>query len=118
MRVRFVHRVVFGLLLICQFSIRLGAKTSDPNESSKYLDAVREFADNVLKYCRDTYGPKHTPLFVNGLNVNTHEPVKWIDPDGTKWILSNLTSQQNLFCTLDGLTRITGNPKYKQAAKE
>ena len=27
------------------------------NESSKYLDAVREFADNVLKYGRDTYGP-------------------------------------------------------------
>ena len=31
----------------------------DPN---RYLNAVREFADNVLKYGRDTYGPKHTPL--------------------------------------------------------
>ena len=38
----------------------------------------------MLKYGRDTYGPKHTPLFVDGLNVNTHEPVKWIDPDGTE----------------------------------
>ncbi len=28
------------------------------------LDAVRKFADNVLKYGRDVYGPKHTPLFV------------------------------------------------------
>ena len=27
-------------------------------ESSKYLDAVRTFADNVLKYGRDTYGPR------------------------------------------------------------
>jgi hypothetical protein len=62
------------------------AKSSDPNQSSKYLDAVREFADNVLKYGRDTYGPKHTPLFVDGVNVNTHEPVKWIDPNGSKWI--------------------------------
>jgi len=88
------------------------------DEGSKYLDAVREFADNVLKYGRDTYGPKHTPLFVDGLNVNTHEPVKWIDPDGTKWILSNLASQQNLFRTLDGLSKVTGDPKYRQAAME
>lgn len=88
------------------------------NESSKYLDAVREFADNVLKYGRDTYGPKHTPLFVDGLNVNTHEPVKWIAPNGDRWILSNLASQQNLFRTLDGLTTITGDPKYKQAAMD
>jgi len=67
---------------------------------------------------RDTYGPKHTPLFVDGLNVNTHEPVKWIAPNGDRWILSNLASQQNLFRTLDGLTRITGDPKYKQAAMD
>ena len=91
------------------------ATPSDPN---RYLNAVREFADNVLKYGRDTYGPKHTPLFVDGLNIHTHEPVRWIDPDGTKWILSNLASQQNLFRTLDGLTRITGAPKYRQAAME
>jgi hypothetical protein len=32
----------------------------------------------VLKYGRDTYGPKHTPLFVDGLNIHTHHPVKWI----------------------------------------
>jgi pectate lyase len=86
--------------------------------SSKYLDAVRQFADNVLKYGRDTYGPKKTPLFVDGVNIHTHEPVKWIDPSGNRWILSNLASQQNLFRTLDGLTKITGNPKYRQAAVE
>jgi len=72
-------------------------------ESSKYLDAVREFADNVLQYGRDSYGPKHTPLFVDGLNIHTREPVKWIDPDGTKWIQSNFASQQTLLRTLDGL---------------
>ena len=87
-------------------------------QEGRYLAAVREFADNVLKYGRDTYGPKQTPLFVDGLNVNTHEPVKWIAPNGDRWILSNLASQQNLFRTLDGLTRITGDPKYKQAAMD
>jgi pectate lyase len=118
MRVRFVHRALFVLLLICQFSICLGTESTDANESSKYLDAVRIFADNVLKYGRDTYGPKHTPLFVDGLNIHTHVPVKWIAPNGDRWILCNLASQQNLFRILDGLTRITGDPKYKLAAMD
>ena len=104
------------LLLICLACIPAGNLWAD--EDSRYLNAVREFADNVLKYGRDTYGPKHTPLFVDGLNIHTHEPVKWIAPNGEKWILSNLASQQNLFRTLDGLTKITGNPKYRQAAME
>ncbi|MBW2046754.1 MAG: ankyrin repeat domain-containing protein, partial [Deltaproteobacteria bacterium] len=39
-------------------------------------------------------------------------------PNGDRWILSNLASQQNLFRTLDGLSKITGDPKYKQAAME
>jgi len=87
------------------------------SQESPYLKAVREFADNVLKYGRDTYGPKHTPLFVDGLNIHTHEPVKW-RYRGQVWILSDLASQQNLFRTLDGLTKITGDLKYRQAAVE
>jgi len=118
MRVRFARQAVLGIVLICQLSACLATETPDPNESSKYLDAVREFADNVLKYGRDTYGPKHTPLFVDGLNIHTHEPVKWIAPNGDRWILSNLASQQTLMRTLDGLSTITGDPKYKQAAMD
>jgi cytohesin len=117
---------VLGILLIWHFSACLGAETPDANESTKYLDAVREFADNVLKYGRDTYGPKQTPLFVDGLNIHTHEPVKWISPKGDystatdteEWILSNFASQQTLLRTLDGLTGITGDPKYRQAAMD
>jgi pectate lyase len=109
------HRLIFTILLLYQFSVCLATEAPDPNESSKYLDAVRTFADNVLKYGRDTYGPKHTPLFVDGLNIHTHEPVKW-RRDSKVWILSNLASQQNLFRVLVGLTAITGDPKYKQAA--
>jgi len=118
MRGKLLKQLIFGILLIFQLPICLGTETQDANDSSKYLDAVREFADNVLKYGRDTYGPKHTPLFVDGLNIHTHDPVKWIAPNGDRWILSNLASQQNLFRTLDGLTKITGDPKYKQAAMD
>ena len=126
---QFAHRLTFVILLICQSSICLATEIPDQNDSTKYLNAVRTFADNVLKYGRDTYGPKHTPLFVDGLNVNTHEPVKWISPtaiasrddittltETEEWILSNFASQQTLLRTLDGLTEITGDPKYRDAA--
>jgi pectate lyase len=148
---QFARRLIFGISLVCQFSICLGTEAPDVNrivvdanglnkslpkaatdsnavevkpviteekQADRYLVAVREFADNVLKYGRDTYGPKHTPLFVDGLNVNTHEPVKWINPDGYKWVLSNFASQQTLLRTLDGLSTITGDPKYRDAAMQ
>ena len=111
------HHILEVVLLFIALA-GFAASNSKANENSKYLDAVREFADNVLKYGRDTYGSKHTPLFVDGLNIHTHEPVKWISPEGERWILSNLASQQNLFRVLVGLTRITGDPKYKQAAMD
>lgn len=95
--------------------ILLSAAATFAGNEDKYLSAVQMFADNVLKYGKDTYGPKHTPLFVDGLNIHTHEPVKW-KRDGKVWILSNLASQQNLFRVLDGLTTLTNDAKYRRAA--
>ena len=109
-----ILQVVLLFIALAGFS----ASNSKANENSKYLDAVGEFADNVLKYGRDTYGPKHTPLFVDGLNIHTHEPVKWISPEGERWILSNFASQQTLLRTLDGLSNITGDARYRNAAMD
>jgi pectate lyase len=106
------------LVTICFALVCPATETPAPTDPNRYLNAVREFADNVLKYGRDTYGPKHTPLFVDGLNIHTHEPVKWINPDGYKWVLSNFASQQNLMRTLDGLSEITGDPQYRQGAMQ
>jgi hypothetical protein len=111
-----VYRLVFAILLLCPIPICFATESPDTDDSTIYLDTVREFADNVLKYGRDTYGPKNTPLFVDGLNIHTHEPVTWISPKGDpltateteEWILSNLASQQTLLRTLDGLSAITG----------
>jgi hypothetical protein len=64
---------------------------------------------------------------VDGLNIHTHEPVKWISPKGgdpltatetEEWVLSNFASQQTLLRTLDGLSTVTGESKYRDAAKE
>ncbi|MBW1976190.1 MAG: ankyrin repeat domain-containing protein, partial [Deltaproteobacteria bacterium] len=126
MKAKFVNFTMLVILLICQFSVCPANEIPDPNSSTKYLNAVRTFADNVLKYGRDTYGPKHTPLFVDGLNIHTHEPVKWISPKGNvftatdteEWILSNFASQQTLLRTLDGLSSVTGDAKYREVAMQ
>jgi hypothetical protein len=69
-----------------------------------YLAAVRQFANQVLADGRDVYG-RPTPLFVDGLNVDTREPVKWKWADGKEWVLCNLANQQGLLRTLDGLSQ-------------
>jgi pectate lyase len=81
------------------------------------LQAVRAFAGNVLKQGRDRWSGKNTPLFVDGLNLVTGEPVKWRF-EGEEYIISNLASQQNLFRTLEALSTLTGEAKYRQAAEE
>jgi len=80
MRSKFKTHPVLEVVSLFICLAGLLASNSSADEDTKYLKAVREFADNVLKYGRDTYGPKHTPLFVDGLNIHTHEPVKWIEP--------------------------------------
>lgn len=52
---------MFAIWLLSHLSICPATKSPDASDNSKYLNAVRTFADNVLKYGRDTYGTKHTP---------------------------------------------------------
>jgi len=106
------RRLLFAILLLVTAVTTAGAA-----ENGKYLTAVRTFADNVLEYGKDIYGPKHTPLFIDGINIHDHRAPEW-KKDGQTWILSNLASQQNLFRVLDALTTITGDEKYRSAATE
>src|SRR5580658_9613394 len=48
----------------------------------RFLAAVRTFADNALTLGADRYGPTPTPLFIDGIDVDTHEPVKWKSRNG------------------------------------
>ena len=87
-------------------------------QRSPFLDAVLTHIDNVLNLGRDVYGPRPTPLFVDGIDVDTHRPATWREtPDSPEWVMVNLASQQNLFRTLDALTTITGQGRYRAAAE-
>ena len=102
-------------ILSCVLLAAVAATCRADTDADRYLIAVRQYADNVLRYGRDTYGPKKTPLFVDGINVDTHEPPEWKNK-GETWIVSNFASQQNMFRVLDGLTGLTGDRKYRGAA--
>ena len=91
-----------------------GAGETDQQLAARYIQAIRTYADTVLEHGRDTYN-KPTPLFVDGLEVATYEPVRWTYDDHV-WTLSNLANHQDLLRTLDGLTNLTGEARYRQAA--
>ncbi len=113
-------------VILGSFGAELKGEQVADRPTGRYLPAVRTFADNVLRLGRDKYGPRPTPLFVDGLNVDTHEPVVWVLPEKSaeswemprEWVLSNLASQQNLFRTLVVVSRLTGDSRYRQAAVE
>ncbi|MBJ7537761.1 pectate lyase [Marinomonas transparens] len=80
------------------------------------LDYLTQYADTILENYRDPY--HGTPLFFDGCDTFTGKPVTWKNTDGSVWEPSNIASQQNLFRFLSGLTALTHEPKYKQAAKD
>ena len=104
------------LSVICTLSPS-GQAEVDTVNSDALISRVRLFADTVLEHGRDIHGVRETPLFADGLQVETLKPAVWAGPDGQRWILSNFASQQALFRLLDGLTSLTGDPIYRAAAE-
>lgn len=82
------------------------------------INAVVEFCNNVLENGRAQYGKNSSPLFCDGVNVDTLEPIKWNFSDIGEVVVSDMANQQNLFRTLTALSHLIGNPKYKNAAKD
>jgi len=81
------------------------------------MEYVKKFADNVLEFGRDRYRENPTPLFADGINTLTNEHIKWCFKGGRKAVISNLNDQQNLFRMFVLLSELTGDERYKQAAK-
>ena len=81
------------------------------------MQAVVAFADHVLKDAADRYHPDSTPLLANGIDVYTKAQLLWHFPDGKDAVLSDFTVQQNFMRVLAALTNLTGDSRYKDAAK-
>jgi len=88
-------------------------------QADRYVEAVQAFADQVLTHGLDHYGRQHTPLFVDGLKVETLKPAEWAffaDGREHRWIYSDQLSHQTLFRVLEGLSLLTGDDQYVSAA--
>jgi len=113
-----IIRIIVTLLLLNVFDVSNAQEKNIEEQDKARLDAVIKFADNVLTEGKDKYSSKSSPMLVDGINVFTKEPVKWFFPDGQEAILSDFVCQQNLLRTLVSLTNLTGDEKYKNAAKK
>jgi pectate lyase len=114
------NQILFALFLIFialnQSSCDFLGKANLQNENPR-IAAVRIFADNVLEKGMDRWSGQDTPLLVDGINIDTEEPVEWVY-EGEHYIIHNLANQQILFRTLAGLSKLTGEDKYSKASKE
>ncbi len=52
-------------------------------------------------------------LLADGADTLTNKPVYWTYPDGTKAVMSNFASQQNVLRALVGLSVVTKNDHWK-----
>lgn len=104
-----------AMFLVTFFGSALAAEPS--LDGKRYIAAVRSFADTVIEHGRDTYGKESTPLFVDGLHAETFEPVRW-KKGGQTWVLCNFASQQSLMRTLDGLSALAKDDRYRRTAEE
>ncbi len=112
-----IRSSLLPLLFVYPFTAEVSVgHENGQNFRGKRLQTVVEFADNVLSEGRDRWSGEHTPLFADGLNVRTREPVVW-RYRGNEYIVSNMASQQNLFRVLVGLSRLTGEDRYREAAE-
>ena len=81
------------------------------------LATVVEYANRVLTEASDHYHKEPTPLLANGVDVFSQQQLKWTYPDGKEAVMSDFVEQQNLMRVLAALTNLTGDPKFKTAAK-
>ncbi|MEK4251238.1 hypothetical protein [Paenibacillus sp. FSL W7-1287] len=92
-------------------------KNTHQKLNKRYVEHVRRWADIILEVGKDRYGNEQSPLFTDGIHVKNLDPLTW-KSQGENWILSNLASQQNWFRTLYGLTELTGDSRYAEAARK
>lgn len=80
----------------------------------KVKQALTEYADEVLRLGRNG----KTPIFADGVHVESGKPVSWRFTDGREVPVANLTNQQNMFRALCAISKLTGDNRYEDALKE
>ena len=132
-------RKTFHIFVIL-VSVVGAARAAEP--ANPYASAAQKYADALLKYGRDHYGPVHTPMFAHMLDLRTLEVPKqrtaaeWLaemsqwkedrnyliwgkDRSSVLWAQdSNLLWDTENIRLLQALSRETGDPRFANAAQD
>lgn len=116
--------VLFFLSSLSPVFGQLAGASSSVDDSGIYLKVVQKSADALLNHGRDSYGPRHSGQILSLLNRKDGKPLGRL-PEGPAGIRrddrpvpygSNANLQMELYRTLRHLTRLTGDPRYSEAA--
>jgi len=97
-----------------------------PDEEGKYLEVVTRFADTLLEYGRDQYGPQPTALWAGVINTEDYSVPPWsTDVPALPGIRdsdravggSNLYHDLATLHTLRVLSALTGDARYEEAVR-
>jgi hypothetical protein len=112
-------RLIVLILTSCIAAAAFGAEPQD-----RYLTVVRRAADALLAAGVDDFGPQKSALILSVLDPKSGRPLGKLPkaPSGVRAsdrcppYGSNANLQQDLYRTLDDLSRITGDARYAQAS--
>ncbi len=85
-------------------------------DSVTRLEALQAVADNALKYGRNHEGAKYPMMITDGMDIVTKEPTIWNRFSENQYYICNLYGMNNLLKMMEGLSTITGDETYKEAA--
>lgn len=111
-------RLLLLALLFSSSHVLFGANAAEEEVSARdkrRFNIVVRFADQALRDASDRW--RHTPLLANGIHLATKDQLIWRFPSGQEAVISDMSVQQNFFRLLTGLTNLTGDPHFKNAAK-
>ncbi|MCC6698707.1 MAG: VCBS repeat-containing protein [Candidatus Hydrogenedentes bacterium] len=94
---------------------------------SRWLNLARSTADTLMRAAPDQYGTRHTPLWVAAIDPDTGSLVEEKPPtwqsywDAEDYVMTaqgcNLYRDLPMLRAFHGLTRLTGDPQYREEAE-
>ncbi len=103
--------VLLSSLFLCILSVF--GRCAEP---SPLLLAVKQQVDLFTKHGKDSWGPQPSELYVDGLHVDDYQPTRWQDKQ-RKRVMSNFASQQMWLRSLEALSQLSGEERYRLQAQ-
>ena len=122
-------RLVAALLVVMGGGVIGHGRCLAQDDAARYLQMAKAFADGMIQLGRDQYGERHSPAFVSTLDLRTMKmPSSTSEP--TRRMYSSFFRAEDystsanpmyhidLYQLLEALTVLTGDPQYRNAARE